>query len=98
VRFLTRPEVARLILAALGWDQHGKRHRKRINRYLARLILIGLYTGTRRDRILQLQWVENLHGGWVDLERGILHRKSKAEPETSCRVQRIRGRLSPRRA
>ena len=28
-----------------------------INRHLARFILIGLYTGTRRDRILRLQWV-----------------------------------------
>jgi hypothetical protein len=51
---------------ALGWDRHGRRHRKRINRNLGRLILIELYTGTRRDRITRLQWVENLHGGWVD--------------------------------
>jgi integrase len=88
-RFLTTSEAARLIAGALGWDQHGRRHPKRINRHLARLVLIGLYTGTRRDRILRLQWVENLDGGWVDLDRGMLHRKSKAEPETKKRAPSV---------
>lgn len=89
LRFLSTSEAARLLAAALGWDQHGRRHHKRINRHLARLILIGLYSGTRRDRITRLQWVENLHGGWVDLERGILHRKSKAEPDTKKRAPSV---------
>jgi integrase len=89
VRFLTTSEAARLLAAALGWDQHGLRHPRSINRHLARFILIGLYTGTRRDRILRLQWTENLHGGWVDLDRGILHRKSKAEPETKKRAPSV---------
>jgi integrase len=89
VRFLTRSEAARLLVSALGWDQNGKRHRHRINYYLARLILIGLYTGTRKDRILRLQWVENLYGGWIDLDRGILHRKGKAEVETKKRAPSV---------
>src|SRR5262249_6088077 len=61
----------------------------RINRHLARFILIGLYTGTRKDRIFRLQWVENLQGGWIDLTRGMLHRKSVAEAETKKRAPSV---------
>jgi integrase len=89
LRFLTRSEVALLLLAALGWNRSGKRNRKRINRRLARFILIAVYTGTRRDRILRLQWIENLEGGWIDLERGILHRRSRAEVETKKRAPSV---------
>jgi integrase len=88
-RFLTRSELARLVAGALGWDRHGVRHRKRINYHLARLILIGIYTGTRRDRILRLQWVENLQGGWIDLERGMLHRRASNEPETKKKAPSV---------
>jgi integrase len=88
-RFLTTSEAARLLAGALGWDQEGRRHPKRINRHLARFILIALYTGTRRDRILRLQWVENLQGGWVDLERGILHRRAPNERETKKRAPSV---------
>ena len=88
-RMLSRDEAARLLAAALGWDQHGRRHHKRINRHLARFVLIGLYSGTRSDRIRRLQWVENLQGGWVDLEKGILHRKAATEPETKKRAPSV---------
>jgi integrase len=89
VRFLTRSEAARLPAAALGWDQYGYRHRRRINWRLARLILIGLHTGTRRGRITRLQWVENLEGGWFDLERGVLHRKARSERDTNKRAPSV---------
>jgi len=46
-RHLNRSEVAALLAGALGWDRHGVRHRTKINRHLARFILIALYTGTR---------------------------------------------------
>ena len=88
-RMLTTSEAARLLAAALGWDQHGRRHPRRINRHVARFILTGLYTGTRHDRILRLQWIENLQGGWVDLEKGILHRKATNEPETKKRAPSV---------
>jgi integrase len=88
-RFLTTSEAARLLAAALGWDQRGHRHPKRINRHLARFILIALYTGTRKDRILRLQWVENLQGGWVDLDRGILHRRAPNEAETKKKAPSV---------
>ncbi len=88
-RFLTRSEAARLLAAALGWERNGKRHHNRINYHLARFILIGLYTGTRHDRIVRLQFLESLQNGWIDLNRGILHRKGKAEPDTNKRAPSV---------
>src|SRR6476469_59358 len=38
--FLTTSEAARLLAGTLGWEQHGRRHPNRINRHLARLVLI----------------------------------------------------------
>jgi integrase len=88
-RFLTRQEAAWLLAGALGWDRQGKRHHKSINRHLARFIVTGLGTGTRHDRVLRLQWVENLRGGWVDLDKGILHRKAAREPETKKKAPSV---------
>lgn len=88
-RFLTRSEAARLLAAALGWDLHGKRHHNRINYHVARFILVGIYTGTRHDRIVRLQFVESLHNGWIDIEQGILHRRGKAEPQTNKRAPSV---------
>ena len=56
-RYLTRSQVAALLWAALGFNRDGTRNRFRINRHLARFILISLYTGTRHDAILRLQWM-----------------------------------------
>lgn len=42
--------------------------------HLARFILLGFYTGSRAGAILDLRW------DWVDLRRGILHRR---EPGTA---------------
>lgn len=89
LRMLTSREATWLLAGALGWDRNGRRHHRRINRHVARFIVIGLRTGTRHDRILRLQWVENLKGGWVDLERGILHRKAPNEPETKKRAPSV---------
>lgn len=59
-RWLTRQEAARLIREA--------RKAKRSRAYLPLTILIGLYTGQRREAIMALQWQKNTAGGWVDLE------------------------------
>lgn len=63
-RFLSRPEAARLIRAA--------RRLQRSCAYLPLFILIGLYTGARKEAICSLQWQPNTAGGYVDLERGII--------------------------
>jgi integrase len=83
-RYLTRSEIARLLLGALGFDlRTGKRNRFRINYYVARFILIAYETATRHETILQLQWFPNTTGGWVDLERAILYRRPEDAIETN---------------
>ncbi len=84
-RHLTRSEAAALLWAALGFDRHGKRHRARINRHLARFILIGLYTGTRHDAILKLQWIRNTEGGRIDLDSGVLYRRAEGAQASNKR-------------
>ncbi len=85
-RYLTRPEAARLLLACLGWEMVRKgdteiwrRRRDQKRAHLARLVLIGIYTGTRLGAILNLQWIRNTSGGWVDLERGVIFRRAEGE-------------------
>ncbi len=75
-RWLSRDEVAALIRAARS-DPH--------TRHLARFILIGIYTGTRKQDILRLQFTPAMDGGHFDLERGILYRKSLVARHTAKR-------------
>jgi integrase len=88
-RVLERSEVARMLWAC----------RKRKYGYVARFILIGIYTGTRKRALLSLRWSSALTGGHVDLERGIIFRRGSAERETSKRrppvqiSRRLRGHL-----
>ncbi|MBY0431917.1 MAG: site-specific integrase, partial [Rhodospirillales bacterium] len=63
-RWLTRKEAAALLRAA--------RAEEKSRLHLPLFILLGLYTGARRDAILSLQWHPNTAGGWVDLERGLI--------------------------
>lgn len=75
-RALTRAEAAKLIRAALA---RGQRH-------IARFILIGLYTGTRKDAILNLRLSgPSMVGGWFDLDAGLLYRKGEGERSTKKR-------------
>ncbi|MFG6660045.1 tyrosine-type recombinase/integrase [Sulfitobacter sp. 915] len=75
-RWLTRDEAARLLWAAYRGHKAG---------HLARFILIALYTGTRKDAILRMGFEANTVGGWFDLERGVMYRKSDAERSTKKR-------------
>jgi integrase len=84
-RYLKRDEVAALLWAALGFNRDGTRNRFRINRHLARFILIALYTGTRHDAILRLQWMVSTSGGWFDLDAGVLYRRPQDAIETNKR-------------
>lgn len=84
-RHLTRSEAARLLWGSLGFCAKGKRNPARINRHLARFILIGLYTGTRHDAILRLQWIPNTTGGWVDLDAGVVYRRPAGATDRSKR-------------
>lgn len=74
-RWLTRPEAARLLWAA---------HRTG-NEHVKRLILIGIYTGTRSGSIMRLQWLPNTTGGWVDIDKAVMHRKAREQRTTKKR-------------
>lgn len=85
-RYLTRSEAAALLWAALGWEKVGTgdnaywtRRKMHKGRHLARLIIIGLYTGTRPGAIKSLQWIRNTQGGWADLDAGVIYRRAEGE-------------------
>lgn len=87
-RWLTKTEAARLLAAALGWRKvNGKitRDRQSINRHLARMILLGIYTGSRLTVLLTVQWERNDRAGYIDLNEEIMYRKAEGERETKKR-------------
>ena len=76
-RWLTRDEAARLIWAA---------YRSPKGKHLVRFILVALYTGTRSEAILGLQFMPNTAGGWVDTDKGMMHRRGVGQAETNKRT------------
>ena len=86
--FLTRDEMATRLRAA--------RKSKRTH-HVARMLLIGWYTGTRPGAILALRWFASPTAGWFDLEAGVLHRRGSATRITNKRQPpaRIHARLLP---
>lgn len=83
-RWLTRSEAARLLWTSYREGKIKKR------KHLVRFIIIALYTGTRHKAILQLQWMPNTMGGWIDLENGVLYRRSEGTEETKKRRPPVR--------
>lgn len=100
---LTRSEAAALLLAAMGWtlQADGKWKRRRQEditnrRHIRRYALIGYYTGTRSNVKLSLLWEESARQAWVDLDKGMIWRRGKAEREIANKrrpVVRIPQRL-----
>jgi integrase len=80
-RWLTRKEAAALLRAA---------RRQPKAKHLILFILIGLYTGARRDAILSLQWLKNTAGGHVDLEAGRINFNPAGRKQTKKRRPEIR--------
>ena len=72
-RWLTRGEVAALIRAARA-DKRTK--------YLARFILVALYTGSRKEVVLRSRFASHAVGGFVDLVTGLFHRKGRGQRQT----------------
>lgn len=57
---------------------------------LVRLILLGVYTGTRTGAMRRLGWIPNTLGGHVDAKAGVIHRRGDDEVETKKRRPSIR--------
>lgn len=85
-RWLTRSEAAALIRAA----------RKSGSQHLVLFILIGLYTGQRKEAILRLQWHQNPAGGYVDLQDGKIYWRKEGRQTTKRqpKAQPINHRLA----
>lgn len=96
--FLTRSEAAWMLAGALGFYRRTwsvietgeecvewRRDPARINRHLARFIVLGLYTGTRSGAVKALQWERNTEGGFIDFAAGIMHRAADGELQTKKR-------------
>lgn len=94
-RWLTRAEAARLVAGALGiapiaFDVVTRLPVKwgRVQKpvyHVARFILIGFYSATRHDAILNLRWTRNSRGGWFDIENELLYRRGERQRETTKR-------------
>lgn len=84
---LTRSEAARLLKASMGrrlghkgWTSLSSSAQAN-RRHLRRLVLIGLYTGTRPGVLVRLKWSPSDTDPWVDLEGGWLRRRGRLERE-----------------
>jgi len=104
-RWLTRNEVAALLKACRRLSREGRKAAKGATQFtnyshVARFILIGVYTGTRHDRIVRLQWAASKRHGHIDVSRRIVFRRGSDERETSKRSppvqvpQRLQSHLS----
>lgn len=86
--WITRDEAARAIRAARRTRQVG---------HIARVILIGVYTGTRPGALLGLGWLPSPTNGWFDLDAGLLYRRGTGARRTKKRQTpaKIPDRLLP---
>jgi hypothetical protein len=84
---LTRSEAARLVWSAWRARQvmiDGVTDRA-TGKHVARFILAGLYTGTRHAAICGAAFQPAIGRGFVDLERGVFHRRAQGARETKKR-------------
>ena len=90
--WLTRSEAARLIRAARNARQvmRGQTTVRRVGDHIARFILVGLYTGTRHAAICGAALQPAIGRGYVDLGRGVFHRRANGVRETKKRQPPVR--------
>ena len=87
--FLTRQEIASRIRVA---------RRRPETQHIVRLLLLGLYSGTRPGAMLKLRWLPSTNGGWIDLANEIIHRRALQAVRSKTKLQppaRIHERLLP---
>jgi len=90
--WLTRSEAARLIWAA--WRARQKMGEgitdRNVGRHVARFMLVGVYTGTRHAAICSAAFNPAIGRGYVDLERGVFHRRRQGARHTNKRQPPVR--------
>ena len=64
--------------------------KRSVGKHIARFILAGLYTGTRHAAICGAAIQPAIGRGYVDLERGVFHRRSAGARETKKRQPPVR--------
>jgi integrase len=86
--FLTRDEIANRLRVA---------RRRPETRHTARMLLLGFYSGGRPGALLQLRWLPSPTAGWVDLGKGVIHRRGTQAVRTNKRQPpvRVHARLMP---
>ena len=85
--WLTRQKAARLMMAAWRAKQvmRNKETKRDVGKHIARFILVGLYTGTRHAAVCGAAMQPAIGRGYVDLERGVFHRRAQGARETKKR-------------
>ena len=86
--WLSRDELAARLRVA--WRNPRLRH-------VARVLLIGYYSGTRPGAILALRWLPSVSSGWVDIKTGVMHRRGSSATMGNKRQPpvRIHAKLLP---
>ena len=80
-RWLSRDEAARMLWAAWRSRRDGKgRH---TSRHIARFLLVGIYTGSRKGDICGAALMPTVGRGYIDVERGVFRRKPENKQATS---------------
>jgi integrase len=90
--WLTRSQAARLIWTAWRAKQvmQDGVTKRAVGKHIARFILTGLYTGTRHAAICGAALRPAIGRGYVDLERGVFHRRPADACETKKRQPPMR--------
>jgi hypothetical protein len=65
--------------------------KRAVGRHIARFILVGLYTGTRHAAICSAALAPAIGRGYVDVERGVFHRRAKGAKATILVTEKERG-------
>jgi integrase len=88
-RWLTREEAGRFVIKA--WRFRDKaRAGRRTRKHVAKFALVALYTGSRAGVVCSAAFKREQGHAWVDVERGVLHRRAEGERETKKRRPAVR--------
>lgn len=91
-RWLTRSELARLVLAA--WRMREAQGlmptRRRTGQHLARALLFGYYTASRPGDVFTASFLSGPGRSFIDMEQGVFHRLPEGKAATKKRQEPIK--------